>query len=399
MPRVAPCRGGRKHPGKGEFLANIAPRGLVVPSERLLTNLKQGAAAAGTIARQLLARLSEKSLGVLTTYNNFAQAERTQLFCQGIRPFTPLILVIAFVATGNLFVESISFSSTEVPFVANQKALREHIGSTLVSAGIMSAQAAALPDSESVQLASSAHPGLVTEASTVDQPDRSGRDGSIIIPSTYTVQAGDTLSTLAARYGLTVDTIRYTNKLSNADQLKLGQTLKFPVRNMTAKEIANAKNQQSKTKLASFSNIGKTKTQLVNGSERISGARSGWILPVRYTAIARGLQRGHRGIDYDAPKGTPVYSACSGTVIDVDPFGAWNSGFGNNVVVSCGGGVTMRYAHLSAYSSADDVGASVDEGQRLGSIGNTGNTWGAMGGYHLHFQVEKNGVAFDPGLR
>ena len=365
----------------------------------MLTNLKQGAATAKIKARLFLARLRAGLVRAVNIYNNFAKTERAHLFFQGIRPFTPLILVIGFVAIGNLFVESISFSSTEVPFVANQKALREHISSTLASAKIMSAQAAATPDLEYSQLATTAHPGLVTEASVVDQPDRSGRDGSVIRPSTYTVQIGDTLSTLAARYDLSVDTIRYTNKLTNVDQLKQGQVLKFPARDMTAKEIAGAKNQQSKTKLASLGNIGKTKTQLVSGSERISGAGSGWILPVRYSAIARGLQRGHRGIDYDAPKGTPVYSACSGVVIDVDPFGAWNSGFGNNVVVSCGGGVIMRYAHLSAYSSADDVGASVDEGQRLGSVGNTGNTWGAMGGYHLHFQAEKNGVAFDPGLR
>jgi murein DD-endopeptidase MepM/ murein hydrolase activator NlpD len=96
--------------------------------------------------------------------------------------------------------------------------------------------------------------------------------------------------------------------------------------------------------------------------------------------------RQHRGVDYAAPKGTPVRTVGDGTV----DFAGWQSGYGNVVRVQHGGGRATLYAHLSRI----DVkrGQRIEQGQRIGAVGATG--WAT--GPHLHFEFHVNGVHQDP---
>jgi LysM repeat protein len=86
---------------------------------------------------------------------------------------------------------------------------------------------------------------------------------------------------------------------------------------------------------------------------------------------------GHEGVDLAAPTGTPVHAAGGGTVV----FAGWNSyGYGNVVVIAHGPVFTI-YGHLSAYRVS--CGQSVSAGNIIGAVGSTGNSSGS----HLHFEM------------
>ncbi|MCI8939269.1 MAG: peptidoglycan DD-metalloendopeptidase family protein [Dorea sp.] len=96
----------------------------------------------------------------------------------------------------------------------------------------------------------------------------------------------------------------------------------------------------------------------------------------------------HKGRDYAAGSGSPIYAAAGGTVTTV----AYNGARGNYVVINHGNGLSTLYQHCSAtYVS---VGQSVSVGQNIAAVGSTG----ASTGPHLHFEVWAGGVPVDPRL-
>jgi len=113
-------------------------------------------------------------------------------------------------------------------------------------------------------------------------------------------------------------------------------------------------------------------------SSNITGGTNPVQRPLQYYTWMRGLiPGGHDGVDLAADEGDPVYAAGSGTVA----FAGWNNyGFGN-VVVIAHGSVFSIYGHLHDY--AVRCGGYVDAGQVIGSVGNTGNSSGS----HLHFEL------------
>jgi murein DD-endopeptidase MepM/ murein hydrolase activator NlpD len=99
-----------------------------------------------------------------------------------------------------------------------------------------------------------------------------------------------------------------------------------------------------------------------------------------------GIYKRHTGTDIGAAYGAAIVAANSGTVT----LAGWNSGYGNCVVIDHGGGRATLYAHMSSFSVSK--GQTVSRGQRIGSVGSTGNSTGP----HLHFEVLINGTAVDP---
>lgn len=102
-----------------------------------------------------------------------------------------------------------------------------------------------------------------------------------------------------------------------------------------------------------------------------------------------GDTRPHKGHDYAAPRGTPIYAAAAGTVV----IAGWSDSAGNWVVISHGNGLVTKYMHMYQ-SPAVSVGDKVVKGQYIGGVGTTGQSTGN----HLHFQVELNGEAVNPDL-
>lgn len=97
--------------------------------------------------------------------------------------------------------------------------------------------------------------------------------------------------------------------------------------------------------------------------------------------------KNHKGTDFGAVTGTPIYAAATGTVT----YAGWNSGgYGYLVVISHGNGVQTYYGHCS--SIVTKVGAQVNQGDLIAKVGNTGNSFGS----HLHFEIRINDVAYNP---
>lgn len=99
-------------------------------------------------------------------------------------------------------------------------------------------------------------------------------------------------------------------------------------------------------------------------------------------------RRPHRGVDYGAPRGTPVRATGDGTVVHAGRKG----GYGNAVVLEHGKTYRTLYAHLDRYASGVRTGSRVRQGQLIGYVGATG--WAT--GPHLHYEFQVNGVHKDP---
>ncbi len=122
--------------------------------------------------------------------------------------------------------------------------------------------------------------------------------------------------------------------------------------------------------------------------------------PLKYTRISSRfnpsrlhpiykVRRPHLGVDYAAPKGTPVVAIADGVVTDRrwDPKGG-----GNILKIKHANGYVSGYLHLSGYAKGVGVGTRVSQGQLIAYVGSTG----ASTGPHLDFRIWKNGTAIDP---
>ncbi|MGX7896132.1 M23 family metallopeptidase [Tsuneonella sp. HG222] len=99
-----------------------------------------------------------------------------------------------------------------------------------------------------------------------------------------------------------------------------------------------------------------------------------------------GYGRMHRGIDFKASYGTPIYAVTDGTI----DYAGRHGGHGNFVRIRHGGGLSTGYAHMSRI--AVDNGQRVRRGQVIGYVGSTGLSTGP----HLHYEMYRNGAAVNP---
>ena len=96
----------------------------------------------------------------------------------------------------------------------------------------------------------------------------------------------------------------------------------------------------------------------------------------------------HPAIDIGAPQGSSIVAAGSGTVI----YAGYRGSYGNTIMIDHGNGVVTLYAHQASGGFRVGRVRSVSQGQRIGTVGSTGNSTGP----HLHFEVRVNGAAKNP---
>lgn len=123
----------------------------------------------------------------------------------------------------------------------------------------------------------------------------------------------------------------------------------------------------------------------------VQPAGSGFIWPVDGTFTSPfGMRWGrlHAGIDIAAPGGTPIRAAKAGTIV-IAQSEIESGGYGNYTCIDHGGGLSTCYAHQSSFALTS---GSVEQGDVIGYVGNTGNSFGD----HLHFEVRINGSPVDP---
>src|SRR5690606_20697718 len=97
-----------------------------------------------------------------------------------------------------------------------------------------------------------------------------------------------------------------------------------------------------------------------------------------------GYTRMHRGIDFAAPAGTPIYAAGNGTV----EMAGRNAGYGNYVRIRHSGNYATAYGHMSRIARGMRAGTRVKQGQIVGYVGATGLATGP----HLHYEVLNRGA-------
>jgi len=98
--------------------------------------------------------------------------------------------------------------------------------------------------------------------------------------------------------------------------------------------------------------------------------------------------RAHQGVDYAAPRGTPVKAAGDGKVI----YRGRKGGYGNTVILQHGSNITTLYAHLSRFAKSARFGARVRQGEVIAYVGSTGLATAP----HLHYEYRVNGVHMNP---
>lgn len=102
-----------------------------------------------------------------------------------------------------------------------------------------------------------------------------------------------------------------------------------------------------------------------------------------------GRVRAHKGVDYAAKTGTPIYAAASGKISMKD---YQKRGYGNVIVIDHSDGYSTLYAHMKRVEKGIRAGKHVEKGDVIGYVGTSGLSTGP----HLHFEVRKNGKHLDP---
>ena len=234
----------------------------------------------------------------------------------------------------------------------------------------------------------------------------------------YTVKVGDTLTGIASRFGVSMMTLWWANKITTKDALHVGQDLIIPpvsgliytVKSGDTLEDLAAENKVEVSDIVAVNEL--TDTNLIVGQVLVlpgakgdpiptptprptkkpsSGGSGGsgvvpqynggsWTWPVRGGGnyISQYFHYGHYAIDIAATYGTPVVAALSGTVV----YAGWaNTGCGYSVILRNSGSIYTMYCHNSAVIVSR--GQTVSRGQQIARIGQSGLATGP----HVHFAV------------
>ncbi len=256
-----------------------------------------------------------------------------------------------------------------------------------------------------------------TEDGTVSLSD----EGFSLIPepvtfSEYKVMSGDTISSISLKFGLrNISTLIAVNNISNVRKLQAGQKLKVPSMDGILYTVQQGDSLDGiaakyKVPLEDLLDVNDLESSvLAKGTSLfIPGAAldnstlkqalgelfklplaSGYRITSEFGSRAdpfTGVASNHTGIDLAIAQGTPIKAAMSGKVATV----GWTNVYGNYVIVTHSNGYQTLYAHMQKYTVKS--GQYVDQGTQIGLVGSTGYSTGP----HLHFSVYKNGSLVNP---
>jgi murein DD-endopeptidase MepM/ murein hydrolase activator NlpD len=229
----------------------------------------------------------------------------------------------------------------------------------------------------------------------------------------YRAQPGDTMSGIATKLGMDIDTISSMNRVEGrgVHNVTVGEMLKIPSQNGISLSVAPDFDAQCRSYGVSPEDV--VAANSITRAEVSPGMKL-FFPGVQHTGYARSLAVGvgvslplrgwesspfgwradpftgqrshHSGVDIAAAEGSPVRSATDGVVISA----TYDGMLGNYVEVRAQLGYSYVYGHMSTILTR--VGARVAAGSLLGLVGHTGYATGP----HLHFEVRLNGVPQNP---
>lgn len=239
----------------------------------------------------------------------------------------------------------------------------------------------------------------------------------------YLVVEGDTVQSIADKFGVSLETIKWANPGLNIKSIKLGQKITIPpvagvVHLVKAGETIYSIAKRYSADAQSivdfpFNTFTNDETFALAIGQRLmvpdgimpaevapaplrifqtpnAGAVTAtgqWVWPAA-GKITQPYRSWHKGIDIANHSGGPILAADAGTVV----VAGWpdNGGYGNRVVLNHGNGYLTLYAHMSRIDVV--VGQTVGKGDRLGMMGSTGRSTGT----HLHFEIRSIQGNLDP---
>lgn len=244
----------------------------------------------------------------------------------------------------------------------------------------------------------------------------------------YEVRSGETLSTIAEKFGVSIDTIKWANDITDVNAVKPGQKLKilpvtgvahtvksgdtlesvakkysaeaqaivdFPFNDIpddfklkVAQVLIVPDGQPPETKVKPRSRFQPQYLAQGPGSPTFSAPGGANFIWPAIGILTQYFAWYHPGLDV-ANRGAPPIAAADGGVAIV---AGWPDGYGygNRVMIDHGNGYQTLYAHLSnIYVSA---GQKISRGQIIGQMGSTGRSTGT----HLHFEIRFKGIALNP---
>lgn len=225
-------------------------------------------------------------------------------------------------------------------------------------------------------------------ANSLASPDRLTLDAELRIPPVtgvlHTVGAGDSLSAIAQRYSAQVDEILTFkgNEITDPDALVLGMEIMVP---------GGMKRAEAPLRLASSQasqSLGPPAPRVDAPAIVAPPASTGALMWPTYGSISNWFAGyAHKGVDILGPYGNPVFASDGGVVSNAYYD---RSGYGYLVTVDHGNGLQTWYAHMSEILVQG--GQRVARGEQVGRVGMTGYATGP----HLHFEVRSGGVPVNP---
>jgi murein DD-endopeptidase MepM/ murein hydrolase activator NlpD len=198
----------------------------------------------------------------------------------------------------------------------------------------------------------------------------------------HKILPGESISSIAAKYKISEDDLMDVNDIELPDDVFAGEVLVIPL----------AKVELPKTATPRF--VTDTSNQI---ALRTSSAPSGiagsikFIWPTATTNITQGYHSRHAGIDISNSKMVAIYASADGYV----ELTGYQGGYGNTVIINHGSGFKTLYGHASEiYVKAGD---KVAAGQVIAKQGRSGRVRGITG-IHLHFEIIRNGIKVNPLL-
>lgn len=232
------------------------------------------------------------------------------------------------------------------------------------------------------------------QARIIDTPNMGGNRSTLTKSTHYVVRKGDTLYSIAFRYGLDFKGLAHANGIESDYRIYPGQRLR----------LKEASYRQIQTRAASVTekNVTKSpqtrpKTKKTESQRRASGSdpqQQAPVGPVRWEWPANGkVIKGYsasgsinKGINIAAATGDPVYAASQGRVVYA---GSGLLGYGNLIIIKHDSQYLSAYAHNSKLLVKE--GDSVEKREKIAEAGNSGTTR-----VMLHFEIRKNGNPLNP---